>query len=272
MGNDEILHHMHRLHLVLADEVKRICEKNNIKYFMIAGTLLGAVRHRGFIPWDDDMDFGMLRPDYECFLKVCESELNTDRFYLQTDENEKFYTFNFAKLRLNGTKVLESFSARVNTNQGIYIDIFPIDSVSDNAIKAMVQYKRFWFYRNLLWVKCGYGSEERKREKSYQVAKLLSRLYSIESLKKHKANSIRKYEGKATKFVVTSDGNYGLKKETLKTSWVTHLREYQFEDRSYPGIANFDEYLSFFYGDYMQLPPEEKRNHHGRLEVDFGSY
>lgn len=263
---------MHQLHLILADELKRICENNNIKYFMIAGTLLGAVRHKGFIPWDDDMDFGMLRQDYECFLKACERELDTDRFYLQTDKDDKFYTFNFAKLRLNGTRVLEDFSAKVNTNQGIYIDIFPIDSVSDNSVKAMIQYKSFWLYRNLLWVKCGYGSKERKKQKIYKVAKFLSSFFTIESLKKRKDNSIRKYEGKSTKYVVTSDGNYGLKKETLKTAWVTHLRDYPFEDRVYPGLADFDEYLSYFYGDYMKLPPEDKRNHHGRLEVYFGDY
>lgn len=272
VGNDEILKHMHQLHLILADEMKRICEKNNIKYFMIAGTLLGAVRHKGFIPWDDDMDFGMLRPDFELFLKACATELDINKYYLQTDRKDKYYTFNFAKLRLNGTRVLEDFSSKVNTNQGIYIDIFPIDAVPDNTMKAMIQYKSFWFYRNLLWVKCGYGSEKRKKEKSYQVAKMLSRLYTIESLKKHKASSIEKYEGKPTKFVVTSDGSYGLKKETLKTEWVMHLNEYQFENRTYPGIADYDEYLSYFYGDYMQLPPEDKRNHHGRLEVDFGNY
>ena len=71
MNDAENLNHMHHLHLVLADELKRICEKHSIKYFMIAGTLLGAIRHKGFIPWDDDMDFGMIREDFERFIEVC---------------------------------------------------------------------------------------------------------------------------------------------------------------------------------------------------------
>ncbi|MDE5722538.1 MAG: LicD family protein [Clostridia bacterium] len=267
-----ILDQMHGLHLILADEVKRICDKHNIKYFMIAGTLLGAVRHKGFIPWDDDMDFGMLRQDYEKFISVCEFEIDESKFYLQTDKKDKFYTFNFAKLRLCGTRVLEGFSSKVNTNQGIYIDIFPIDNVPDSKIAAYFQFKRFWFYRSLLWVKCGYGSDAVKKKNSFRVAKFISKFFSIKYLKKRKLKIITKYKNKMTKKVVTSDGSYGLNKETLDRTWVDTLKEYAFEDRQYPGVADYNAYLSYFYGDYMQLPPENDRNHHGRLEVDFGEY
>lgn len=272
MGNDEILNHMHQLHLLLADELKRICEKHGIRYFMIAGTLLGAVRHKGFIPWDDDMDFGMLRPDFEKFLQVSKKELDMDRFYLQTDRNDLYYTFNFAKLRLNGTKVFEEFSSKVSTNQGIYIDIFPIDAVDDRALKAAIQYKSFWIFRNLLWVKCGYGEEERKRKLNYKIAKLCAAPFSIEFLKKMKHKTITSCKSGETRKVVTSDGTYGLGKETLDAKWVNELSDYIFEDRTYPGIADYDGYLSYFYKDYMKLPPKDKRNHHGRLEVDFGKY
>jgi lipopolysaccharide cholinephosphotransferase len=218
------------------------------------------------------MDFGMLRPDFERFLKACEEELDTEKFYLQTDRNDTYYTFNFAKLRLNGTKMVEKFSLNVDVNNGIFIDIFPLDAVSDNIVRAMIQCKSFWFYRNLLWVKCGYGSEERKKEKFYKIAKFLSKAFTIESLKKHKDHAIRKYEGNSTKKVISSDGNYGIKKEIITKAWVTNLREYQFEDRIYPGISDYEAFLSHFYGDYMQFPPENERNHHGRLEVDFGQY
>ena len=268
----QILTHMHSLHLILADEGKRICEKHNIKYFMIAGTLLGAIRHKGFIPWDDDMDFGMLRADFEKFLKVCKTEIDENKFYLQTDEKDKYYTFNFAKLRLCGTQVLESFSSNVQTNQGIYIDIFPIDNVADNKLSASWQYKRFWFYRSLLWVKCGYGSADTKKKFSYKIARFVSKFFSIKYLKKRKLKIITKYKNRRTRRVVTSDGTYGLQKETLQREWLDTLKEFDFEDRKYPGIADYDTYLTYFYGDYMQLPPEDKRNHHGRLEVDFGEY
>lgn len=271
-NNDIILQHMHSLHLILADEVKRICEKHNIRYFMIAGTMLGAVRHKGFIPWDDDMDFGMLRNDYDKFVSVCAAEIDENKFYLQTDKKDKYYTFNFAKLRLCGTKVIESFSSDVQTNQGIYIDIFPIDNLADGKTVARLQCKKFWFYRSLLWIKCGYGSGEVKKKTSYKIARFISRFFSIAYLKKRKLKIIAKYKNKETRYVVTSDGTYGLKKETLEKAWLKNLKNYDFEDRQYPGIADYDTYLTYFYGDYMQLPPEDKRNHHGRLEVDFGSY
>lgn len=272
MDNSKVMEHMHKMHLILADELKRICEKHRIKYFMIAGTLLGAVRHKGFIPWDDDMDFGMLRPDFEKFLEICSKELNTKKFYLQTDRNDKYYTFNFAKLRLNGTRVLEEFSSKINTNQGLYIDIFPIDVVSDNLVKATIQYKSFWFFRNLLWIKCGYGEEERKKQLSYKFAKIISIPFSIRFLKYMKQKIIARYQNENSRFVVTSDGTYGLKKETLKSVWVLNLENYKFEDREYPGIYNYDEYLSHMYGDYMKIPPKDKQNHHARIEVDFGPY
>lgn len=272
MKEHEILEKIHGLHLVLAEELKRICEKYNIKYFMIAGTLLGAVRHKGFIPWDDDMDFGMLREDFEHFLAVCSLELNKTLFYLQTGESDKYYTFNFAKLRLNGTEVYEEFSGKSKTHKGIYIDIFPIDAVPDNKIARGIQYKLFWFYRNILWVKCGYGSEKRKKTLEYKIAKFLSSFFTIEWLKEKKEKIISKYKGIITKDVVTSDGTYGLKKETLRREWIDNICDYDFEDKVYPGIEASDEYLSYFYGDYMKLPPENKRNHHGRLYVDFGEY
>lgn len=272
MNNDETLKKMHRLHLVLADELKRICEKYDIEYFLLAGTLLGAIRHKGFIPWDDDMDFGMTRNNFEKFLSVADKELDAKKFYLQTDRKDRLYTFNFAKLRLVGTKVVEGFSSDVNANQGIYIDIFPMDVVSDGKIKSFIQYKSFYFYRNLLWVKCGYGTAKRKKTVGYKLAKIAATPFSIEHLKKRKMDVMAKYRNEDAERVVASDGFYGLKRETLKYRWLKNLSLYQFEDRMYPGFTDYDEYLTYLYHDYMKLPPEDQRNHHGRLDVDFGQY
>lgn len=272
MSNDEILQKMHKLHLVLADEVKRICEKHNIEYFLLAGTFLGAIRHKGFIPWDDDMDFGMTRNNFEKFLAVADNELDEKKFYLQTDRKEKYYAYNFAKLRLVGTRVIEGFSSDVNANQGIYIDIFPMDVVSDSKIKSFFQYKSFYIYRNLLWVKCGYGTAERKKTLSYKLARIVAVPFTIEHLKKRKMDVMAKFHDEDAECVVASDGAWGLKKETLQYKWLKSLKNYPFEDKEYPGFEDYDGYLTYMYNDYMQLPPEEKRNHHARLDVDFGKY
>ncbi|HFI0659616.1 TPA: phosphorylcholine transferase LicD, partial [Streptococcus suis] len=159
---DTELSKLHTLDILLAEELKRICEKHKIKYFMIAGTLLGAVRHRGFIPWDDDMDFGMRRVEFERFVEVCSYELNSEKFQLQTMYTEKEYPFNFVKITLKGTSIIEEFSKGKLKNNGIFIDIFPVDNVSDNNIKAFFQMRLFWLFRNLLLIKLGYGEKTKK--------------------------------------------------------------------------------------------------------------
>lgn len=272
MHEDETLRILHKLQLMITDQVKSICEINNIEFFMIGGTMLGAIRHKGFIPWDDDVDLGMLRKDYEKFISCCENSLDKSKFYLQTDFNDTYYAFDFAKIRLKGTSVTESFSENVNTNQGIYIDIFPLDNLPDNKWKARYTLFRFWIYRNLLWVKCGYGEKERKKKLSYKAARILASFISIDNLKKKKNNTITKYSDIKTNYVINSDGAYGLKKEIIKREWVENIIPYTFEDRVYPGVSNYRDYLTHFYNDYMELPPENQRNHHARQSIDFGSY
>lgn len=267
---DSVLNQIHRLDLIIADELKRICEKNNLRYFMFYGTLLGAIRHGGFIPWDDDMDFGMPREDFEKFIQVCERDLDKEKFYLQTDRKEKKWPFNFVKIRLNNTYVEEEFTVGTVGHHGIYIDILPIDNISDNRIVAEIQYKLFWFFRNVLWLKCGYGSENTKKQWYFKLSRVFP--LSIKQLKYFKHKSITLSNKKNTKYVVTSDAPYGLKKDTIKAKWIQSISNYKFEDRIYPGIADYDEYLKYIYGDYMKLPPVEKRNHHARLNVDFGPY
>lgn len=268
----EDLQKLHALHLVLANELKRICNKYNIKYFMVKGTLLGAIRHKGFIPWDDDMDFGMKRKNYEKFLQVCKKELDQEKFYLQTEATDELYTFEFAKLRLEGTEIIEEFSKDVNTHHGIFIDIFPFDNVADNVILRFFQIKKFWFYRSLSWVKCGYGSKLRKKEFKYKVTKIVSKLFSIEFIKKQKKIGLTKYNNKNTKYIICGDGHFGIKKEIINSEWIEAVTEYQFEDEIFLGIKDYDNYLKHFYGDYMTLTPEGKRNRHHRISINYGIY
>ena len=272
MDNAATLNKMHFLQLTLADELKRICDKHGIRYFIFAGSLLGAVRHGGFIPWDDDMDFGMFRTDFDRFVRVCAQELDESRFFLQSEQTELRYPFNFAKLRLKGTHVAEAFAASAHTQDGISIDIFPLDAVAPRPLAKKLQFRGFWLFRSLLWVKCGYGKENQRRMFKYRCARLLCAPFPIRFLKSMKNRIISRYQSVPTEYVVTSDGTYGLKRETLRAEWIQNLTEYRFEDRRFPGIADYDAYLTYLYGDYMQLPPEEQRNHHTRLSVDFGPY
>lgn len=269
---DNELQKLHQLELLLADKLVRICKKYNLPIFMLAGTALGAIRHRGFIPWDDDMDFGMLRSDFEEFKNICNIELDKSRFFLQSDENDKFYPFNFVKIRLNGTSVLEEFSQKADVHTGIYIDIFPIDNISLNPVKRFFQLIGFWFFRNLLWIKCGCGEDDRKQEIRYRVGSIFSSFFSIYFLKKAKNYFITLVKNEDADYVIVSDGSYGLTKETFPKKWLQESDVYMFEDRLFTSFQNIDIYLKYLYGDYMQLPPESSRNHYKRLNVNFGIY
>lgn len=265
---------LHNLEFKIALEVKRICEKNNIKYFLIAGTLLGAVRHGGFIPWDDDMDIGMLREDYDLFLKACKNHLS-DIFYLQSWDSDPDYPFSFSKIRLKGTQIVEKFSENSNMQNGIFIDIFPFDNVPDSKIKAFIQGKKYFLCKRILWIKKGYGNNIKnecfKQKIRYYVFKLFSMCFSYDFIKNYFYQTQIKYNFQQTKKVV-ADGSYSYSKESINREWVCNLEYAKFKSEEFLCFKDRKDYLEHFYGNYMKLPPEDKRNRHLLVKVDFGKY
>ena len=125
IGNYD-LKELQNVMLQMMIEIDRICRKNNIQYILSGGTMLGAVRHHGFIPWDDDMDIAMPRKDYDRFVEIANSEL-PERFRLECYENTRDYPYNFGKVRDVNTIFKEKFTASLNINHGVYIDVFPMD-------------------------------------------------------------------------------------------------------------------------------------------------
>lgn len=276
MENFDYLPKLHSCELFIAKEVKRICNENGIKYFMIAGTLLGAVRHNGFIPWDDDMDIGMLREDYERFIKLAKTDLG-ERFFLQTPETDSAYGLNFAKILLKDTTLTEA-SAANNAVKGISIDVFPFDAVPENAKKTEKHKKRTYFLRRLLLAKQNYnvcGKKEYVKRAVYAVLKFIAAFYSREKLCKMLDSECERYNalGKTPEKIVNIGGAYGYDKETILREWVDSTVELPFEDTVFAAPAGYIPYLEYFYGDYMKLPPEDKRyNRHGVTAIDFGPY
>ena len=136
-------------------EVDRICSLCNIRYNIIAGTLLGAVRHKGYIPWDDDADVAFLREEYEKFRDACEKELDKSRFYFQDHRNTKGYRWGYGKLRRKGTKFLRKHQEHMPYEQGIFIDIFPLDTVSDIKLVRTLQNFHCYCIRKMMWAPVG---------------------------------------------------------------------------------------------------------------------
>lgn len=271
---DKELRNIQLCQLDLALELQRICEKYNIKFFLIGGTLLGAIRHKGFIPWDDDLDIGMIRSDYERFLEVCKNELNSE-YYLEKFDQKCEFGFAFAKLKINNTIFIESVSKDNNSHKGIFIDIFPFDKMPVNIDMQERQEKAVRLYRNLLIIKCRYNHWDNSDKKIKYIKKLI--FYIIKPIsKKFLFDKILEYETKYNDYefknYINLEGAHKYK-EFLPKKCLEKLDEITFEGYRFPIPSNPEIYLEQLYGDYMKLPSIENReNRHGIIAIDFGSY
>ena len=269
---DNTLDKVHEVQLELALEVKRICKKQNIKYSIIAGTLLGAVRHKGFIPWDDDLDIGMLRSEYERFIEICKKELKED-YFLQTWETDPGFALPIAKLRKNGTRFVEQSSCNANLHCGIYIDIFPFDNVPKEKIQQAFQDRSTYLLKRILLIRSNYEvwqDSARMKKLIYLILKMISCVFTTDQIKRILHNIMTAKNNCMTKKVIAFGGAYGYKKETINKSWIEDLIEIDFESAKLSAPSNNVAYLTYFYGDYMTPPPEDKRfNRHSIVDVYF---
>ena len=254
--------------LIIASEIKKICDENDIKYYIAFGTLLGAVRHKGFIPWDDDFDIAMKRDDFEHFIRLCQTELDTKKFYLQWEGNEKYYAFEFAKIQLNDTEVIQNFCLNVPIHNGIFVDVFPFDNLPDNRLKRFFLKMENFILKNLIWIKCGYGAVTHGDLWWYKLGKIVSRLFSLKWLKRKRYKVITKYRSADTKECFISD----YPREGYLNSWLKKFRIYDFENCQFSGIEKYDECLTMLFGNYMKMPPENERKSHVEQEINYGPY
>jgi lipopolysaccharide cholinephosphotransferase len=257
--DEKTLRQVQLIQLEMLMEVDRICRKCNIKYNIIAGTLLGAVRHGGFIPWDDDADVALLRPEYEKFREACKTELDTTRFYFQDHRSTEGYRWGYGKLRRKNTLFLREHQEHMPYEQGIFIDIFPLDGVPDNYLFRCIHNLQCTIIRKVLWSAVG-----RKADKNVIMRRLYGHLYKIPTSIVfncyHKL--IDKSNRKKTKMVrilmfPTPNKKYGYYRK-----WYEESSNIKFENHYFKGIREYNEYLTFKFGDYMTLPEENQRKVH----------
>ena len=259
--------------LDLLKEVDRICKKNAISYFLTGGSALGAVRHSGFIPWDDDLDIGMLRAEYERFRVACSSELDNDYEYQDWDCDEG-YGLCFAKLRIKGTHFVEKQTVDSSADNGIFIDIFPYDKVSQSISIEKRDCRKLYLWKRVILAKKGYLPVEDSIYRKLTYI-LLKRFYpaNVDKVKKRILGLALNNQRADTNYVVTYGGAYGYWKERIKEEWVSSTVNMKFEDTVVPVAKGVKYYLTQIYGNYMELPPIDKReNRHGIIELDWGNY
>lgn len=247
------------IQLEMLEEVNRICKKCDIHYNIIAGTLLGAVRHGGYIPWDDDADVALLRPEYEKFREACRTELDQSRFYFQEHRDTKGYRWGYGKLRRKNTLFLREYQEHLPYEQGIFIDIFPLDSVPDNYFLRSIKNFECFCVRKILWSKVGKIAEKNSWKRAvYQVLDEIPE----EKVFHYYEKMVQRAGKKKTRMVrilmfPTPNSEYGYYR-----NWYESSQDTVFEGIVLQGIKDYDSYLTFKFGNYMELPPVKQRKTH----------
>lgn len=254
-----MLRQVQMIQLEMLVEVDRICQKCGIQYNIIAGTLLGAVRHGGYIPWDDDADVALLRPEYEKFREACKTELDTTRFVFQDYRDTPGYRWGYGKLRRKDTLFLREHQEHMPYMQGVFIDIFPLDNVPDNYAMRCVHNFACFCVRKLLWSEVGKVAHPRPVLRKWYsllskvpVSVYFALLRCLEQMGRHRETRMVR-----TLMFPTANRTYGYAR-----SWYSKSIPIEFEGVKLQGPQEYEEYLSFKFGDYMQLPPVEKRKIH----------
>ena len=245
------------------------CEEHQLRYYVLGGTMLGAVRHNGFIPWDDDIDVGMPREDYNRFIQLC-VETQNERYIVEapTDNNPE-YQYLFAKVYDSKTTLIENL--RKPILRGIYIDVFPLDGIGNTKKEATKNYSKLSWRINLeMMIVCAIRKE---RVWYKNLAVIFGHLISPLFVSERKLNKAitRLAESRSfdtEKYIGNFFGAWGIK-EIMPREYFGKPTKYSFEGMQVYGPELADMYLKSLYNNYMELPPEEKRiSHHDYLKID----
>ena len=263
--------------LILLNEVDRICKELNIHYYLIGGTLLGAVRHGGFIPWDFDIDIAMIREDYEA-LKAYFAAKEDDTFFYQDYSTEKNHAVCHAIIRLKNTavKLKNDEKERYHLQEnGIYLDVFPLDYAPNDPRKQQKQQKRIRFWSAMLQAKkCRDYGAGAFRFFLKRVLSVFLLPVSFRSLQKIDSREMQRYNNGERQYLVSMASHYSYKKQLMPVAFYGQPQEMLFEGKAYYAPAMPHEYLTQLYRDYMKIPPENERYFEiNSLEsVDYGKY
>ena len=258
-----------QVELNLLIEIDKICREHGWRYSLGAGTLIGAIRHRGFIPWDDDIDIMMPRTDYDQLIAHINSHVYD--FGVITCENNKYYQDIFAKVYDKNTIIVESVGNTDLTNLGVFVDIFPIEGLGENEKQAKHNAKKGKLL-HLILTCAGMKKYSKSTNLSvlYEPIRFLVYCCTRNSNANRIANKLdcmyKKIDFDKSEYVGTTSGSFK-ERTVLKRKEYTEFCEVDFEGHKFLSIKAYDKYLKNCYGDYMVLPPEERRVSHHTFEA-----
>lgn len=261
------IEHLQRIILGIAKDIDQLCREHGIEYYLFGGSALGAKRHQGFIPWDDDLDIVLLPEQYEKFIALCKEKLDKDKYVLQ--EGLVDWPEHFSKIRLKGTHIKEFGEYYVDENtDGIFVDVFRVDYSPDARWKRRIQY--FW---GKLWLAYnmnlkGYKSDSTAKRMLSLVAKSMK----VPFVRKFVMGQYLKYNKKPTGWTSDVMGRTRFHNAFVPREVYGSPTYVKFEDTVLPAHEQLDKYLSITFGDYMKLPPEDKRVGMHIEKIDFGEY
>ena len=239
--------------LEIALDFNIFCLENNITYYLMGGSALGAMRHKGFIPWDDDFDVFMDSDNYFKFLKIAKNKLNTDKYYFQEENTQEWPLF-FSKVRMNNTTFIEKDVIGKDMHHGIYIDIMCLNNTSSNKYIRYLQY----FSARVLNTKALINKGYITNSKIKKFALYLSKIIVVGFVKNILLSFIRNFNNKETLMVGHFFGRAPFLKTSFDKSYLGKQRYVKFEHLNLPVPQNVEEYLTVRYGKkYMELPSEE---------------
>ena len=241
----------------------RLCEAHGLRYYLAYGTLLGAVRHQGFIPWDDDIDVTMPRRDYDRFAELCASELNSEHRW-QSYSTDDDYPYLFGKFLKSATVLRQAAVAHLPFEQAVCIDVFPLDGRADRWWATMIQRATIRVSRVRLEVSCKRTPTKRALA---QLTRIFPRRVVIASLEAMTRAQPASRSGTS----ICTGGPYGYRRQSFPSHWFGEGAPQIFEGLTVMGPSAWHEYLTQLYGDYMIPPPNVSRiSHHDVTEVRFG--